>query len=112
MRHSVFLSISDQSNLSCTVTPSQIRMEDLSTLGIFALTSEWPENSEEKSTDVVQLALDAAGAFLQSPATSSSHQMEPNTDLDSSYTSGGDRFIFNNCDNEQSTNNHQEDVAG
>ena len=86
-------------------------MEDLSTLGIFALTSEWPENSEEKNTDVVQLALDAAGAFLQSPATSSSHQMDPNTDLDTSYT-GGDRFIFNNCDNEQTTNNVQEDVAG
>ncbi|KAG8179665.1 hypothetical protein JTE90_017804 [Oedothorax gibbosus] len=44
---------------------SHIRIDDLSSLGIFPAWSEWNgETSDDRSADVVQLALDAAGAFL------------------------------------------------
>lgn len=87
-------------------------MEDLSTLGIFALSSEWPESSEEKSADVVQLALDAAGAFLQSPATTNGHsQLNTNAELDTGY-SLTDGFIVNSCDIEQTASDVQENETG
>ncbi|KAF8788897.1 Homeobox protein aristaless like protein [Argiope bruennichi] len=56
---------SDQSELGNPVNTSQLRIDDLSALGIFAMPSEW--STDDTSTDVVQLALDAAGAFLNSP---------------------------------------------
>ncbi|GIY14012.1 homeobox protein aristaless [Caerostris darwini] len=57
---------SDTSEIVSSMNASQLRMDDLSALGIFTMPSDW--NTEDTSTDVVQLALDAAGAFLNSPA--------------------------------------------
>ncbi|GFR09670.1 homeobox protein aristaless, partial [Trichonephila clavata] len=56
---------SDASELTNSINTAQLRIDDLSALGIFAMPSEW--TSDDTSTDVVQLALDAAGAFLNSP---------------------------------------------
>ncbi|GFT80535.1 homeobox protein aristaless [Nephila pilipes] len=58
---------SDASELTNSLNTAQLRIDDLSALGIFAMPSEW--TTDDTSTDVVQLALDAAGAFLNSPTS-------------------------------------------
>ncbi|GFY54515.1 homeobox protein aristaless [Trichonephila inaurata madagascariensis] len=56
---------SDASELANSINTAHLRIDDLSALGIFPMPSEW--TTDDTSTDVVQLALDAAGAFLNSP---------------------------------------------
>ncbi|XP_035233355.1 homeobox protein unc-30-like [Stegodyphus dumicola] len=73
---------SDPTVMSYEINQTQIRMDDLSSLGIFALSSDWNETTDDRTTDVVQLALDAAGAFLSPTSTT---QMETNTETSAAF---------------------------
>ncbi|XP_015916122.1 uncharacterized protein [Parasteatoda tepidariorum] len=82
---------------------SQIKLEDLSALGIFTLPSEWNDNVEDRSADMVQLALDAAGAFLTSSVATS---MELNEEIDDEDYVTQDNCIFvENCSDDTASTN-------
>lgn len=96
--HNKLLPLSDPSEIATSIGTSHIRMDDLSTLGIFPSWSDWNETSDDRSADVVQLALDAAGAFLASPSSTNASD-----DAEASFSTIQSCIFANGMDGLQQT---------